>query len=179
MTAVIAEDRCKEIKNENFFESIRFIVCWQQIINKLEKIMTKKSIILGILSLTIAGTAMYALRASAYWGDAMKNGSNYSPERHEQMEKAFEKNDYNAWKNLMNGRGRVSDVINEGNFNRFAEAHKLMEEGKTDEANKIRQEFGLGQGGKNGQDMNNGQKEQNKRGNFVDANGDRKCDRIK
>jgi hypothetical protein len=78
----------------------------------------------------------------------------------------------------MNGKGRVTDVINEGNFNRFAEAHKLMEAGKNDEANKIRQELGLGQGGKNGQGLGNGQKGQNRGGNFVDANGDGKCDRI-
>jgi hypothetical protein len=35
-------------------------------------------------------------------------------------------------------------VVNEGNFSRFTEMHKLMLEGKTDEANKIRTELGLG-----------------------------------
>ena len=89
--------------------------------------------------------------------------------------KAFDNNDYNAWKNLMNGKGRVTNVVNEGNFNRFAEAHRLMEAGKNDEANKIRQELGLGQGSKDGQGMNKGQ---NRGGNFVDANGDGKCDRM-
>lgn len=140
--------------------------------------MTKKGIMLGVLSLAIIGTSVYALGVSAYQGDATKTGPNYSPERHEQMKKAFENNDYNAWKNLMNGKGRVSIVVNEGNFNRFAEAHKLMEEGKTDEANKIRQELGLGQSGKNGQGMGNGQKGQNRGGNFVDADRDGKCDRM-
>ena len=44
----------------------------------------------------------------------------------------------------MQGRGRVTQVINEQNFKRFAEMHQLREEGKIDEANQIREEFGLG-----------------------------------
>ena len=80
----------------------------------------------------------------AYQGDATVKGPNYSVERHEVMEKAFENKDYNAWKNLMQGRGRVSQVVNKDNFSKFAEAHELMEQGKTAEAQKIRQELGLG-----------------------------------
>jgi len=60
------------------------------------------------------------------------------------MTKAFEKNDYNAWKNLMQGKGRVTQVVNKDNFSKFAQAHKLALEGKTAEANKIRTELGLG-----------------------------------
>lgn len=138
----------------------------------------KKSITLGVLSLAIVGAAVYAAGVSAYRGDASKTGPNYSPERHEQMEKAFENNDYNAWKSLMTGKGRVTSVVNEGNFNRFAEAHRLMEEGKIAEANQIRQELGLGQGGGQGKGMKGAQRGQNKSGNFVDANGDGKCDRM-
>lgn len=140
--------------------------------------MTKKVIILGVLGLAVAGASVYSTGALAYRGDAGKTGPNYSPERHEQMEKAFENNDYNAWKNLMNGKGRVTEVVNEGNFNRFVEAHKLVKEGKTDEANKIRQELGLGQEGGQGKGMHSGQRGQNRGGNFIDANGDGKCDRL-
>lgn len=138
--------------------------------------MTKKGIVLGVLGLVITGIVAYSAGALAYWGDV--NKTNYTSERHEQMEKAFESNDYNAWKNLMNGKGRVTKVVNEGNFNRFAEVHKLMEEGKTDEANKIRQELGLGQGGGQGKGMYSGQRGQKRGGNFVDANGDGKCDQL-
>ncbi|MDD5464436.1 MAG: hypothetical protein PHP62_04765 [Candidatus Moranbacteria bacterium] len=142
--------------------------------------MTKKSIALGMLGIAVAGAIAYSTKALAYGGDPNQKGPNYTPERHEQMDQAFESNDYNAWKSLMNGRGRVSEVINESNFNRFAEIHKLMEEGKTDEANKIRQELGLRQGSKNVQGNGNGQGQrgQSKNGNFVDANGDGKCDRM-
>jgi hypothetical protein len=134
--------------------------------------MTKKSIALGIVGLAVAGATAYSTVAFAYRGDPNQKGPNYSPERHQQMEQAFENNDYSAWKNLMNGKGRVSDVINENNFNRFSEMHKLMEEGKTDEANKIREELGLRQGG-GGQ----GVRGQNRNGGYVDANKDGICDR--
>jgi hypothetical protein len=60
------------------------------------------------------------------------------------MEKAFASNDYEAWKNLMQGKGRVTQVINKDNFSTFAKAHMLAESGKLDEAAKIRQELGLG-----------------------------------
>jgi hypothetical protein len=135
--------------------------------------MTKKGIMMGVIGLAVAGVAAYSTGALAYRGNPGQTGPNYTPERHDQMEKAFENKDYNAWKNLMNGKGRVSRVANEGNFSRFAETHKLIEEGKTDEANKIRQELGLGQG----EGMNNGQRGQHQRGNFVDADRDGKCDR--
>jgi outer membrane translocation and assembly module TamA len=91
----------------------------------------------GVLLVTASG-------ALAYRGDLNVQGPNYSPERHEAMTKAFENKDYNAWKELMQGKGRVTQVVNEGNFARFAEAHKLALEGKTEEAKNIRTELGLG-----------------------------------
>jgi hypothetical protein len=140
--------------------------------------MTKKGIILGVLGLAVAGAAAYSTGALAYRGNPGQTGPNYSPERHEQMEKAFENKDYNGWKNLMNGKGRVTEVVNESNFNRFAEMHKFMEEGNTEEANKIRQELGLGTGNGQRKGMRGGQRGQNRNGNFVDANGDGTCDRM-
>ena len=91
----------------------------------------------GVLLATASGVL-------AYRGDPNVQGPNYSPERHEAMTKAFENNDYNAWKELMQGKGRVTQAVNEGNFARFAEAHKLALEGKTEEAKSIRTELGLG-----------------------------------
>ncbi len=81
----------------------------------------------------------------AYQGDPSVKGPNYSTERHEAMEEAFENEDYDAWKNLMEGKGRVTEVINEDNFAKFAKAHELMEQGDITEAQEIRQELGLGQ----------------------------------
>ncbi len=106
--------------------------------------MNKKFIALGSVGLLFGGLMLFTNKASAYKGDPTIKGPNYTEERHEEMTKAFENNDYNAWKNLMSGRGRVLQVINEENFARFAEARRLALEGKTEEAAKIRQELGLG-----------------------------------
>ena len=106
--------------------------------------MNKKYIALGSVGLLVGGLVLSSGKALAYRGDPSVQGPYYSEERHEEMTKAFENNDYNAWKEQMGGRGRVSQVVNEQNFSRFAEAHKLALEGKTEEATKIRQELGLG-----------------------------------
>jgi len=106
--------------------------------------MNKKTMLFGATALVLGGLAISPKLAEAYQGDPSVKGPSYSEERHEVMTQAFENNDYNTWKEQMQGRGRVTQVINEGNFARFAEAHKLALEGKTDEAKQIRQELGLG-----------------------------------
>ena len=106
--------------------------------------MKKTTLGLGALALTLGVIGISAGTALAYQGDPTVKGPNYSIERHEAMEKAFENKDYDAWKNLMQGKGRVSQVVNKDNFSKFAEAHELMEQGKTAEAQQIRQELGLG-----------------------------------
>lgn len=108
------------------------------------KNMNKTILTLGLTALVIGGLFALPKATIAYRGDPTVKGPNYTEERHSAMEKAFESNDYNAWKNLMNGRGRVTQVVNKDNFARFAKIHELVEDGKTDEANKIRTELGLG-----------------------------------
>lgn len=105
-----------------------------------------KKIVLGFgaLALILGGLGMFAGTADAYRGDPSIKGPNYSPEKHEEMIKAFETNDYATWSKLMEGRGRITEIINEGNFTKFAEAHKLAMEGKFEEARQIRTELGLG-----------------------------------
>jgi hypothetical protein len=104
----------------------------------------KRTILLTFASMLLGGLVLYTTSAKAYQGDLNVKGPNYTEERHEAMTQAFANKDYNAWKELMTGRGRVTQVINEQNFARFAEMHQLMLEGKTDEANQIRTELGLG-----------------------------------
>ncbi|MBT3356433.1 hypothetical protein HN784_01645 [bacterium] len=159
--------------------------------------MNKKKLLIPSVIGLAALTAVVALGADntlAYRGDYSKQGPNYSEERHEIMEKAFEGSDYDAWKEQMDGRGRVTEVVTEENFNRFAEAHKLGQEGKTVEADEIRKELGLRtsdgeslgrghgkgegkvQGNGNGNGKNRGQ---NNKGNFIDNDGDGNCDNLK
>jgi len=109
-----------------------------------EHYMNKTSILLGLTALVIAGAAIAPQAILAYRGDPAVKGPNYTEERHAAMEKAFENKDYNAWKTLMAGRGRATQVVNAQNFAKFAQAHELAEQGKTDEANSIRTELGLG-----------------------------------
>lgn len=116
--------------------------------------MKKNILAVSFLSLMAIAVFATASNALAYKGQADATGPNCSPERHTAMEKAFENNDYAAWKNLMQGKGRVTQIINEQNFSQFAQMHKLNIEGKTDEASKIRKELGLGL--KNGAGQNQG-----------------------
>ena len=109
-----------------------------------ENKMKKTAIILGAGVLLLSGLSVLSGTVSAYRGDPAVKGPEYSEKRHEAMETIFEKGDFNAWKEMMQGRGRVLDIVNEDNFSRFVEAHELAEEGKIDEARQIRQELGLG-----------------------------------
>ena len=106
--------------------------------------MKKTTLGLGALALVLGITAISAGSALAYRGDPTVKGPNYSVERHTAMAKAFENKDYTAWKNLMQNRGMASKVVTEANFAKFVEAHNLALQGKTAEAQKIRQELGLG-----------------------------------
>lgn len=106
--------------------------------------MNKTVLGLGALTLILGTAGVFANSAMAYKGDQSAKGPNYSAERHTAMEKAFENKDYDAWKNLMQDRGRVAQVVNKDNFAKFAEAHELAENGDIAGAQKIRQELGLG-----------------------------------
>jgi hypothetical protein len=106
--------------------------------------MIKTIIALGVTAFVLGGMLVSPKAVEAYRGDPSIKGPNYSEIRHLAMEKAFETKDYNAWKTLMQGKGQVTQVINKDNFAKFAQAHELAEQGKLDEAAKIRLELGLG-----------------------------------
>ena len=118
--------------------------------------MKNKAILLSGTALVLGGLILAPKAVDAYRGEPGVEGPDCTEERHEVMEQAFEDNDYNAWSEQMQGKGRVTQVVNEENFARFAEAHKLAEEGNIEEASQIRQELGLGLKDGSGQG-NNGQ----------------------
>jgi len=115
--------------------------------------MKKTAIVLGITAVVLGGVLFTSQSVFAYKGDPNVKGPNYTAERHTAMEAAFAKKDFNAWKKLMEGRGATQKVTAQ-NFAKFVEAHNLAEAGKTDAANKIRAELGLGL--KNGTGMRQG-----------------------
>ena len=108
--------------------------------------MKRNTIVIGVSALLLGASALFPITASAYQGDPAVKGPNYTAERHDAMQKAFASKDYDAWKSLMQGRGRMSQVITKDNFAKFAEAHNLALQGKTAEAAAIRTELGLGNG---------------------------------
>lgn len=115
--------------------------------------MKKTTLALGSLAVILGVVAVSTGSVLAYKGDQTVKGPNYSIERHTAMTQAFENKDYTAWKNLMQNKGRVTEVITKDNFVKFVEAQKLFLQGKTTEAQKIREELGLGL--KNGSGKNN------------------------
>ena len=153
--------------------------------------MNKSTKIIGGTFAVIMVATLAVSSAMAYQGDYSKKGPAYSPERHTAMKEAMENNDYEAWVGLMNGRGRVMQVINEENFAKFAEARRLAHSGDLDGADEIRKELGLrtrdgkkvgagygkGSGERRGK-MNNENRGQNKHGKFIDANNDGICDNL-
>lgn len=116
---------------------------------------------LTIAALALGAGALFVTgqNALAYRGDTSVQGPNHTPERHEAMMQAFENQDYNAWKELMGEKGRVTEVVTEQNFNRFAQMHLRRLEGDTEGANQIREELGLGMrnGSGHGQGQRGGQ----------------------
>jgi hypothetical protein len=106
--------------------------------------MKNKKVIVGISSLVLVGAMLISSKeVLAYQGDYTKIGPNCTPERHELMVKALESGNYSAWAELMQGKGRVTQVINESNFSKFAEAYKLGKSGNYEEADAIRKDLGL------------------------------------
>lgn len=107
--------------------------------------MNKKILgLVGVATLALGALVILPSMTLAYRGDASVKGPNYTIERHDAMEKAFDNNDFTAWQTLMTGRGNVTQVVTKDNFAKFSQIHKLTEEGKTVEANALRAELGLG-----------------------------------
>jgi hypothetical protein len=114
----------------------------------------KKIGILGIAALLIVGI-LSTFAVSAYKGDYSIKGPDYTLERHELMENAFNNRDYDAWYELMSQNGRetkVMKVVTRENFEIFALAHEAGKSGDIETANILRAELGLnnGVGPKNG-----------------------------
>jgi hypothetical protein len=119
---------------------------------------TKKIVLgLGAVALVIGISGAMTNSASAYRGDPTVQGPNYTAERHTLMQKAFETNDYTAWKTLMTNKSRVTQVINQDNFAKFAQAHSLAMKGDLAGAKEIRQGLGLGLKNGSGVGMKNNQ----------------------
>ncbi len=149
--------------------------------------VSAKTTIFGLLAFLVVGLVFSTSLVNAYRGDYSVNGPNYTEERHEAMENAFDIGDYNAWVALMteNERNpRVVDVVTESNFHIFVQAHEAGQNGDYETAAALRAELGLnnGNGPRDGtgfgRGMNQGQGQRMQQNNFVDADNDGNCDNI-
>jgi hypothetical protein len=92
--------------------------------------------------------AGFAIAASASADTGMGWGAergNCNAEQHEAVENAIENGNYKAWAELMDGRGRITQVVTEENFDTFVKMHEAMEDGDYEKAAEYRKELGLGQ----------------------------------
>lgn len=120
----------------------------------------KKTIFFGFGLMLLIGLASL-VSVLAYRGDPNVKGPNYNEEVHEQLEAAIESGDYNAWiairkENNLPMNGRIFQVINADNFDKYKELHNAMQSGDYDTANTIRAELGLGMMKKGTNQKNNG-----------------------
>src|SRR6056297_457339 len=133
--------------------------------------MKKATLTALAVSAIALGAITVGSAVSAYQGDYSKAGPEHSEEREAIVTQAFDNNDYNLWQENMQGRGRVTEVITEENFARFAEAHRLGKAGDIAGADAIRTELGLRTS--NGQALSLGRGEGREQGKNGGNNGRR------
>ena len=97
---------------------------------------------LGIITVCATGSAV-ALAANS---DAGNGNQGTPPAIQDDVQTALDNSDYSAWKEAIESRPNITDYINEDNFDKYIEMRNLMREGKTDEADAIREELGLPDG---------------------------------
>ena len=108
----------------------------------------KNKKMLGMFALGMVALLGVSLVA-AYQGDYSVKGPDYSEDRHDVMQDAFDNLDYDAWVALMSETGRsprMLDVVTEDNFVIFAEAYEAGMAGDSELAAELRAELGLGNG---------------------------------
>lgn len=107
---------------------------------------------------TIAALAILTLALTAGVGStfAARNGGGFGhavafhmggDQNHEAARAAVDAGDYTAWVDAI-GDAPFAQKVTEENFDQFAQLHTLMEEGNWEEAKELREELGLGLGGK-------------------------------
>lgn len=104
------------------------------------------SAVLGLVATTLI---VSSLASAGEWGGKFQ-GKNFDPARHEAMQEsheamqtALENGDYDAWRAIVDSRPRITDAINEDNFDQFVQMHNYMQESDFEATSEIRAELGL------------------------------------
>src|SRR3989338_5670258 len=106
---------------------------------------------LGIIGISAFGLVLASTGVvQAYGGNSSQNtsmtGKNFKQNMHEQMYKILDTTDFQTWKEAISNTkmgAQILEKINEKNFSRFVEMHKLLQAGDKTKAEAIRVEFGL------------------------------------
>ena len=118
----------------------------------------KKMLPLTVMSLAIVALTAGALNTYAHFANrGDKEGMNFDPAKmeemrasHEAMQTALENNDFAAWQAAVSQEpmfnGKLGDQITEENFNVMVQVHRLMKEGKAEEARQLMEDSGLKMG---------------------------------
>ena len=106
----------------------------------------------GFLGLVIT-TLLVSSMASAGETTRKFQGKNFDSARYEAMEEsrqamqtALDNSDYNAWKEIVDSRPKITDYVNQDNFAQFVQMHKDMQAGDFEAADAIRTELGIPMG---------------------------------
>lgn len=86
----------------------------------------------------------------SYAQNNQENGEGKFNAKNQEILGTIEDNDFAGWKQAMKNRGVDENLLTEENFNKMAEAHRLMQAGKFEEARQIKEsmgELGLGRKG--------------------------------
>lgn len=113
----------------------------------MNNVKTKKFALASVVGAFLLSAVALAVPAVYAASDNVQVRPNFDPARREAVEQAVEVGDYDAWAALMKDNPRAEEmlkVITKDNFDKFAEAHELMEKART-----INEELGL-PGGKMG-----------------------------
>lgn len=95
-------------------------------------------LVLGVLGVTGV--------AAAYQGTGTGSHSACTAEQQEGIHQAIADRDYEAWQELMAGKGRVTELVTADTFAAFAHAHDRRAAGDEEGANEIKRSLGLGLG---------------------------------
>ena len=108
----------------------------------------------GFLGLLITTIAVSTLASAHSLNNNNFSKRNLDPAKlaeiqtqHDAIETALDNGDYQAWRDLIDSRPKITDFITENNFEQFVQMHKYMQEGDFQAAQEIHDQLGLDQFG--------------------------------
>lgn len=106
----------------------------------------KRIMIVGVVALFSVVFFSQAVFAQGFYNPQKIEKLQTMLQKHQKIQEAIEKGDFDLWKSAVSINGnspKVLEKITAENFPSFVQAHKLMQEGKSAEAQKIMESLGF------------------------------------